>query len=551
MFKIDYKNALTKKDRWQTNLPAISFIVMSVLYFIVSCYKLTFAPLWFDETVEFYFSRHLFSSYVPGEGTANMYQRIISTFQPPLYNFLMFFWLKISESEWWFRFAGVVVGYIGVVGIYFTAKHLTNCKWATLTAAMYFCLYQIHYYIQECAEYNLLIAFLPWTVYFFFKALEKSSWKNIILFTLFCILPIYSQYGAVFAVVPMISIVFINSVLSKDWSGVKKISISYICALIFAALPLYFLFLKPQILNEHRIRNVTFTNIADDISFYQNNILVDFIKNMFDCFNWNMFGGKLQSTSPIVPLSTIIVFLSVTSCLYCLFKSKNKRLKLFICSVSVSMIIFYIAVKTKIYAHPIYARNEWYPFITRYTLFFIPFWLILMVTVFLETINSFSTADCKRLLSKLLLVFSIFFCCLDIANIYVSHYVNNYTGKGIEDARTLVNKWFDLELYSNETIFSLANDTLFSYYFTRHKQYNPEMESNIMSIKEWGGDLEKHVIMKCTEEKVDSFSLIDIRSATIDKIKKIAVDNGYTVTLGYDSGVAGGGKIYVFNKVDK
>lgn len=545
MFKIDYKNILTKKDRWQTNLPAISFIVMSVLYFIVSCYKLTFASLWFDETVEFYFSRHLFSSYVPGRGTANMYQWIISTYQPPLYNFLMFFWLKISESEWWFRFAGVVAGYIGVVGVYFATKYVTNYKWAILTAAMYFCLYPVHFFIQECAEYNLLIAFLPWTMYFFFKALEKASWKNIIIFTLFCILSVYSQYGAVFAVAPMILIVFFNSVLSKDWCGIKKISISYICALIFAALPLYFFFFKIQKLNEHHIRNVT-----DEISFFKNNVLVDFIKSMFDCFNWNIFGGsKLQSHSTIV-LSAILVFLSVASCLYCLFKSKNKRLKLFICSVSASMLIFYIAVKLKIYAYPVYISPDWHwwnGFTTRYSLFFAPIFLILTTVLLFETVISFSNADYKRISCKLLLTFSVFLCCLGIHNINISRNI-----KYGSDARSVVNKWFDLKLYSNQTMFSdFQNGTLFFYYFTKHKQYNPEMKNKIMPIKAW--DLEKHVTIKCTQEKADSFCLIEIYSAerydsaTIEKVRKIASDNGYSMTLVHNYG----GKIYVFNKVDK
>lgn len=79
-------------------------------FFLVTCYKLTNAPLWYDETIEYWYSKVMVGS-LPWDSMnsvdshfENMYQRIVSTFQPPLYNFLMYFWLKISSTEWWFRF---------------------------------------------------------------------------------------------------------------------------------------------------------------------------------------------------------------------------------------------------------------------------------------------------------------------------------------------------------------------------------------------------------------------------------------------------------------
>ena len=96
---------LKNKEWWILHLPIISFFLISIIYFIVACYKLTYASLWFDEAIEFYYSSHLFSSNVPVPGgqnfpqDGNMYQKIIVTFQPPLYNFLMFFWLKIIQFQ--------------------------------------------------------------------------------------------------------------------------------------------------------------------------------------------------------------------------------------------------------------------------------------------------------------------------------------------------------------------------------------------------------------------------------------------------------------------
>lgn len=106
--------------------PFIAF----AFFFLITCYKLTYAPLWFDETIEFWYSKNL-NGYVPyemqnGGQASSMYQRIVSTYQPPLYNIVMFFWLKISTAEWWFRFFSVLMGFVGNLAIYKTVKKLSN-----------------------------------------------------------------------------------------------------------------------------------------------------------------------------------------------------------------------------------------------------------------------------------------------------------------------------------------------------------------------------------------------------------------------------------------
>ena len=101
-----------------------------LLYLSVAGYKLTNAPLWFDETIEYWFSKVMFGE-LPFEsvgtvGSVNMYQRIISTFQPPLYNFVMHFWLKFGDGEWWFRFFGVAMGFLGMTAVFKTVKRIGN-----------------------------------------------------------------------------------------------------------------------------------------------------------------------------------------------------------------------------------------------------------------------------------------------------------------------------------------------------------------------------------------------------------------------------------------
>lgn len=90
-----------------------------LVFLLMSLYKLTDAPLWYDEVVEFYYSKYL-SGPIQGVSIYNsLYERLqFNSFQPPLYNLIMHVWLLFSESEWWFRFSGVVFGFIGMLGLY-------------------------------------------------------------------------------------------------------------------------------------------------------------------------------------------------------------------------------------------------------------------------------------------------------------------------------------------------------------------------------------------------------------------------------------------------
>ena len=164
-----------------------------IFFFLITCYKLTYAPLWYDETVEWWYSKILigalpFPTYCSND--INMYERIISTFQPPLYNILMYFWLKVSSSEFWFRFFGVVMGFMGNVAIYKSVKKIGNGYIAALSVFFTSCVSRLLMYWQECAEYCLMLGTLCWTVYFFISFIKEPSHKNIIFLTIFLIIPI-------------------------------------------------------------------------------------------------------------------------------------------------------------------------------------------------------------------------------------------------------------------------------------------------------------------------------------------------------------------------
>ena len=69
-------------------------------YFFIVMYKLTYSSLWIDETIEYWYSKYLFGTLPYETSSLSMYSRIISTFQPPLFNVILFsfYYLKCKET---------------------------------------------------------------------------------------------------------------------------------------------------------------------------------------------------------------------------------------------------------------------------------------------------------------------------------------------------------------------------------------------------------------------------------------------------------------------
>ena len=115
----------------------------------------------------------------------------------------MCLWLQISEGEWWYRFSSVVFGFFAAAGLYAVIKKLCSSLTAAVSVIVFSSVYILMYYIKEASEYSLLIMLLFWTLYLYLGLLEQSNIKGVLLFTLLCVVNIYTHYGAVFVVVPL------------------------------------------------------------------------------------------------------------------------------------------------------------------------------------------------------------------------------------------------------------------------------------------------------------------------------------------------------------
>ncbi len=447
-----------------------------VFYFIVALHKLTNASLWYDETIEYFFSKYFFSAIPIDINEKTPYIRLLSALQPPLYNFVMYLWLKIYDSEFWFRFFGVLMGAVTLLGVYKSLNRFVSYKVSTAVCAFMVCLYNFIYYCQECAEYNLMLAFLAWCLYFFVKLLDKITLKNVILYAVLGCLAVGTQYGSVFFVAGSAIVLFIKVLAEKDFKSAKLLSLVYFVAILIAAVPLYWFFVRLQIGGGDMVRSI--------FNIPCNNFFTDIIKSFFVSvhyfFSCHNFHIKLKIPFGFILTQVFMTLLFIGVLLYNLFKGKEKFFRYLNLSFIVVWLIYYLFAKMGIYAYGKFAN--------RYELFLYPLFILVFgvsLFSFLQRILSLKSKFLKFPIIILLFGLILNFCANELKYIEKNWVKDNYRG--------LVDYWYSNECYNKPSIIYYELRQGFGYYFLKDKRYKKEYENSfIMQPWQYGAELEEY-----------------------------------------------------------
>lgn len=365
-------------------------------------FRLTNSAPWGDEWVEWFVSRTPFRD-------LQMYNRIITTFQPPLYNALMHIWLSPlqSFSLLWFRLFNVVIGSVSGYFLFSSIKKLYHVPAACVALCSLAACHEWVYCIQECSEYALMLMFLFAALYFYIKVASFFSWRAVVAFLLSCVGAAYSQYGSVFVILPLALLFYFRTILEKEIPRKKKIIVTLLyagCVLAFAA-PLYIFYVKAQLAhNEIAGHTETFTfSLLSQFHLVMGNMIKYLLHwNAETQDAWRFFWDFLS-----VILIAAVIFLIVMG-----IKGKFSRVKLDILITLLSAyVLFYLLVQLHIYAmlHP----GESLGFYSRYSYFYIPIFSVALPVAILELYRLIpstfrKTAPAAAGMCLLILYFSFF-----------------------------------------------------------------------------------------------------------------------------------------------
>ncbi len=445
-------------------ITCLSLVILSGIVFF--CLNATRHGLWSDEAVEYYFSKYISGTVPGGYGTTNMYERILITYQPPLYNILMHFWLAVFDTEFTFRLAGILVTLIGAVGVFFSIDlMLPEGIWNSLGTLLYLFSYGTVYYALECAEYNLMMCFSAWTVYFFICFLIKKDTKSIIGFFALSCLAVYSQYGASFIILGMAVALLLNLILTKDYRQLKKFLLAGILSATCAILPLICFFAL------HQMKNMENSATTHKL-FFERGFITELTVGAKDTLE-AMFGD--------FTVYGVLILLGIF--LVSLFFNPRKLFYPFL-AVIISWICYFFAVCSSFYGVKIWEKDSVGSINlgNRYSFFFIPM-LVIILTISLGLLTNKIKTKYKAVAT--MTVFACTICCLLSCSYEINRTVTNDQHKIGDDVRELVSVWYDHELYNSDTLIFQWDDALFNYYLTHDNRYQESYSSSIESTDLW------------------------------------------------------------------
>ena len=455
----------------------IAVVILFAAALIFYLHYLTVSGLWYDEAVEYYNSTVLKGPLPYGNFEGNsMYDRICDTFQPPLYNVLMFFWLKIRDTEAWFRMFGVVMNLLGALAIYLTGRKLTDYRLALLGAMAYLFTDNIIYYGLECAEYNLMLCCICWMIYFFMQCMTECRRPYLVGFFITACLAVYSQYGAALLVVAMWLCMFSHCLATYKKQG-SYIMVDFLIAtaavVMFAAAPMVIFFMWPQMQGQGT------TDVSHAPYFATGNVFTDFFVSIYDVVK-DESAFIMEGAYKWITIG--IVFASMALIVAALIVKRDKMLQILASILAICWCIYYALVACSLYGY-----NDWSGVLGteniggRYALFFIPLWVVLVLyaaNVIMEWHRErFGDLIWKVTGSTMLVTLGVF-VVLGATSPAVD-YIK-------DDVRGLVPVWY--ELNDSGQVLTVVHDwdaANFTYYMTRDEHYDPECDYNIWETGDW------------------------------------------------------------------
>lgn len=476
------------------------YIMFCFIFFLfMMALNLLHSAPWGDEWVEYYYSQTAIR-------TGDLYNRIIGTFQPPLYNFLMHFWLKMDQTILWFRLFNVFIGCVAGLFLLLTTRKLYNEKIAASSLCFLAICYQWIYCIQECSEYALMLVCLFGALYFYVSCNEKFSYLKMGMVITCSVLAIYSQYGSVFVALPLLCVFWVGVIFNKREQLKKKIilTISYVVSFVIFAYPLYYFFLSRQLENNAISENtVKFTgDLIKDIPFVIGRILG---------YLFNINSGDVW---PLL-LSVVGLLVIAASFIICTKKQIEWSKRSLVIIFLIAYFTHYFLVQLHIYAmvHP----GQSMGFYARYSYFYIPLLCITLPILILE--NKEAILSCAK--------WKKYAACLLIASISVTSFIGviGNWNKAYDDQFAKI--WLENEGW-NEITYLYGVKYGFYYYIKNSDDYEESYLTNVMETVD-NDKLPESFWAWRTNWDGDGWQ------TTIDKAKEL----GYNITIYEDSGYAG------------
>lgn len=164
--------------------------------------------LWFDEASEYWVATAPLSqlAHVVSVGSGD----------PPLYAFLLHFWMKLGTAETWLRLLSVIASLAGVAGLMELGRRLGGFSTAVAAGILAAVNTPDIRYAQEVGQYALMIGAVSWNLVALHGLWNQGGRKWVALWALTAFLATTSYYAAVFTVLAPFGCALVESLARRD-----------------------------------------------------------------------------------------------------------------------------------------------------------------------------------------------------------------------------------------------------------------------------------------------------------------------------------------------
>ncbi|MCS7296806.1 MAG: glycosyltransferase family 39 protein [Bacteroidia bacterium] len=195
-------------------------------------------PLWFDEAIEFWTAKVSFKELFPSVKSALR--------DPPLYSFLLHFWLYLGESEYLLRLPSLFFSIAAIGGVMWAGVQVGGWQWGWLPAWSMALAESDIRYAQEVGQYAPAVAFIAWSLAFLSDFALRGRWASFLGWICCSVLALYTYYGSAVSLASAIAALLLLQLWKRE--SQKTLLITTGCIFIFiAALPLVLEWLPEQL----------------------------------------------------------------------------------------------------------------------------------------------------------------------------------------------------------------------------------------------------------------------------------------------------------------
>lgn len=152
-------------------------------------YQLGAESVWLDEASTYFLSSDTLSG---------IYEATKNDVHPPLYYFVVHFFLFDGRSEILLRFPSMVFGMLAIPVIYMLGSRLFSEKEGLISSFLLSISLAHIYYSQEARMYSMMVFLTLGSIFFFYAAIEDKRNTFWGLFVVFTVLNIYTHYFGFF-----------------------------------------------------------------------------------------------------------------------------------------------------------------------------------------------------------------------------------------------------------------------------------------------------------------------------------------------------------------